>query len=257
VADGSSPNFSVGKNRAAILQQHSRASAKERRRASIAKRKHSTAGMRRLAASIATRTLRRRLACYALGDKVPDTGAAAFIAPSASIVGSVDVADDASVWYNCTIRGDVASISIGARTNVQDGTTIHVDSDALGGSGSTPTVIGADCTIGHMALLHACRLGDGAFVGMNATLMSHTTIEPGGMLAAGALLTAGKTIKSGELWGGAPAKFMRPLKPGEAAFILESARAYVGFARTHAAGIREMPSTDEAATAATGAPRWR
>ena len=214
--------------------------------------------MRRLAASIATRAPpRRRLACYALGDKVPDTAAAAFVAPSASIVGAVDVADDASVWYNCTIRGDVASISIGARTNVQDGTVIHVDSDALGGSGSTPTVIGADCTIGHMALLHACTLGDGAFVGMNATMMSHTTIEPGGMLAAGALLTAGKTIKSGELWGGAPASFMRPLRPGEAAFILESARAYVGFARTHAAGIRELPSTDEAATAAPGAPRWR
>ena len=224
----------------------------------IAKRTHSTAGIRRLAASIARRTPpRRRLACYALGDKVPDTAAAAFVAPSASIVGAVDVADDASVWYNCTIRGDVASISIGARTNVQDGSVIHVDSDALGGSGSTPTIIGADCTIGHMALLHACTLGDGAFVGMNATMMSHTTIESGGMLAAGALLTAGKTIKSGELWGGSPAKFMRPLKAGEAAFILESARAYVGFARTHAAGIRELPSTDEAATAATSAPRWR
>ena len=75
--------------------------------------------MRRLAASIARRTPpRRRLACYALGDKVPDTAAAAFVAPSASIVGAVDVADDASVWYNCTIRGDVASISIGERTNV-------------------------------------------------------------------------------------------------------------------------------------------
>ena len=228
--------------------------------------------MRRLAASISKRELppprrlasiakptlpRRRLACYALGAKVPDTAAAAFVAPSASIVGSVTVADDASVWYNCTIRGDVAAISIGPRTNVQDGTVIHVDSDALGGSGSTPTVIGADCTIGHMALLHACTLGDGAFVGMNATMMSHTTIEPGGMLAAGALLTAGKTVRRGELWGGSPAKFMRSLKPGEAAFILESARAYVGFARTHAEGLRELPSTDEAATAATSAPRWR
>ena len=226
-----------------------------RRLASIATR--ALPPPRRLA-SIAKRTLpRRRLACYALGDKVPDTAAAAFVAPSASIIGAVDVADDASVWYNCTIRGDVAAISIGPRTNVQDGTVIHVDSDALGGSGSTPTVIGADCTIGHMALLHACTLGDGAFVGMNATMMSHTTIEPGGMLAAGALLTAGKTVGSGELWGGSPAKFMRPLKPGEAAFILESARAYVGFARTHAAGIREMPSRDEAATAASSAPRWR
>ena len=124
--------------------------------------------MRRLAASI-SKTLppRRRLACYALGDKVPDTAAAAFIAPSASIIGAVDVAEDASVWYNCTIRGDVASISIGPRTNIQDNTVIHVDSDALGGSGSTPTIIGADCTIGHMALLHACTLGDGAFVGMS------------------------------------------------------------------------------------------
>ena len=93
--------------------------------------------MRRLAASISNALPpRRRLACYALGDKVPDTAAAAFIAPSASIIGAVDVAEDASVWYNCTIRGDVASISIGPRTNIQDNTVIHVDSDALGGSGS-------------------------------------------------------------------------------------------------------------------------
>ena len=279
MTDGSSLTFSVGKIALPPFIQptpcsHSRL-LKRRQAASIAKRANSTVGTRRLAASIAKRTNstvgmrrlaasisktlppRRRLACYALGDKVPDTAAAAFIAPSASIIGAVDVAEDASVWYNCTIRGDVASISIGPRTNIQDNTVIHVDSDALGGSGSTPTIIGADCTIGHMALLHACTLGDGAFVGMNATLMSHTTIEPGGMLAAGALLTAGKTVGRGELWGGAPAKFMRPLKPGEAAFILESARAYVGFARTHAAGIRELPSTDEAATAATSAPRWR
>ena len=208
--------------------------------------------MRRLTAAIAKRTTlppRRRLACYALGDQVPNTAAAAFVAPSARLVGSVDVAEDASVWYNCTVRGDVAAISIGARTNVQDGTVVHVDSDALGGRGATPTIIGADCTIGHMALLHACTLGDGAFVGMRATLMSHTTIEPGGMLAAGALLTTGKTVGRGELWGGSPAKFLRPLKPGEAAFILESARAYVGFARAHAAGLRELP------TAAPGAPR--
>ena len=250
MADGSSPTFSVGK---IALPPYSPPTLRAAAITAFSKE------MRRLAASIARRALppRRRLACYALGDKVPDTAAAAFVAPSASIIGAVDVADDASVWYNCTIRGDVAAISIGERTNIQDNTVIHVDSDALGGSGSTPTIIGADCTIGHMALLHACTLGDGAFVGMNATLMSHTTIEPGGMLAAGALLTAGKTVGSGELWGGAPAKFMRRLKPGEAAFILESARAYVGFARTHAAGIRELPSTDEAATAATSAPRWR
>jgi carbonic anhydrase/acetyltransferase-like protein (isoleucine patch superfamily) len=215
--------------------------------------------MRRLAARIASRTLRqrRRLACYALGDKVPDTRAAAFIAPSASIIGAVTLDEDASVWYNCTLRGDVASISIGARTNVQDGTVIHVDSDALGSKGSTPTVIGADCTIGHMALLHACTLGDGAFVGMNTTLMSHTTVESGGMVAAGALLTSGKTVGRGELWGGAPAKFMRTLTPGEAEFLLRSARAYVGFAQAHASGLRELPTRDEASTAATGAPRWR
>ena len=250
MADGSSPTFSVGK---IALPPYSPPTLRAAAITAFSKE------MRRLAASIARRALppRRRLACYALGDKVPDTAAAAFVAPSASIIGAVDVADDASVWYNCTIRGDVAAISIGERTNIQDNTVIHVDSDALGGSGSTPTIIGADCTIGHMALLHACTLGDGAFVGMNATMMSHTTIESGGMLAAGALLTAGKTVGRGELWGGAPAKFMRPLKPGEAAFILESARAYVGFARTHAAGIRELPTRDEAATAAPGAPRWR
>ena len=166
----------------------------------------------------------------------PDVAAAAFCATTASVVGDVALARDASVWYNCVLRGDGAAIRIGARSNIQDGTVVHVDSDRLGAKGSRPTIVGEDVTVGHMALLHACTLGDRSFVGMSATVMSHATMEEDSMLAAGSLLTGGKTVGAGELWGGRPAKFMRRLKPGEIDFIVESAAAYVDFARSHAPG---------------------
>ncbi len=140
---------------------------------------------------------------------VPRIATDAFIADGAQIIGDVDIASRANVWFNCVIRGDEHAVTIGANTNVQDGTVIHVHSQKQG------TYIGADLTIGHMSLLHACSLEDGAFCGMGGIVLDGAVIEGGGMLAAGAMLTPGKRIPHGELWAGRPARFARKLTADE------------------------------------------
>lgn len=151
----------------------------------------------------------------------------AFIAPSAVIIGDVEIGEDSNIWFGCVIRGDVNSIRIGARTNIQDGTVIHVTRE------TGPTQIGSGITIGHRALLHACTLKDDCFVGMGATLLDGATVESGGYLAAGALLTPNKTVPKGELWAGNPAKFFRPLKPEESEYIAFSAPHYVELSKKY------------------------
>ena len=145
----------------------------------------------------------------------------AFIAPGAVVIGDVEIGAETNVWFGCVIRGDVQSIRIGARTNIQDGTVIHVT------RGDGPTTIGAGITIGHRALLHACTLEDGCFIGMGATILDKATVKTGGMLAAGAVLTPGKTVPYGELWAGNPAKLMRPMHQQEIDFIAISENNYV------------------------------
>ena len=172
----------------------------------------------------------------ALGDSAPDIADTAFVAPGTQVIGDVALADEASVWYNCVVRADVNRIRIGARTNIQDGTVIHCDS-ADGDHPGYPTLIGEDCLVGHMVLLHGCILHDRAFVGMGAIVLNGAVIESDGMLAAGAMLTSGKTIKSGELWGGRPAKFMRNLTPEEIAGNQVGVRNYVANAKRHAASV--------------------
>lgn len=128
----------------------------------------------------------------------------AFVAPGTSLIGDVSMAEGSSVWFNCVLRGDVASITIGARTNIQDGTVVHVDP-------GLPVTIGADAVVGHLAIIHGCTIEDDSFVGMGAIVMSGATIARGGMLAAGSLLPGGKTVGPDELWAGRPAKFVRML----------------------------------------------
>lgn len=135
----------------------------------------------------------------------PRVAADAFIAPGAVLIGDVEIGPGASIWFGCVLRGDVGPIRVGARTNIQDGTVVHVDSRTY------PTTIGADVTIGHSALIHACILEDGAFVGMRATVMDGAVVEGGAMVAAGALVTPGKRLRKGELWAGSPAKMWRQL----------------------------------------------
>jgi carbonic anhydrase/acetyltransferase-like protein (isoleucine patch superfamily) len=150
----------------------------------------------------------------------PTIDTTAFIAPTAIIVGDVIIGANSSVWFQSVLRGDVASIRIGNRTNIQDGTVIHVSRN--GGD----SIIGDDVTIGHKVILHACTLQNKSFVGMGAIILDGAVIETGGMLAAGSLLTSGKIIKAGELWAGSPAKFFRNLTEKEAQFISTSADNY-------------------------------
>lgn len=172
-----------------------------------------------------------------IGGHNPDIAPSAFIAPGSRIIGDVVIGPDASIWYNCVLRGDVSHIHIGARSNVQDGSVIHCDSDR-DGKPAFPTVIGEDCLIGHMVMLHGCTLHDRAFVGLGATVMNGAVIESDGMLAAGGLLTPGKRIGSGQLWAGRPAKYLRDLTPEEIADNRSGVTHYVENGREHAAALK-------------------
>jgi carbonic anhydrase/acetyltransferase-like protein (isoleucine patch superfamily) len=148
----------------------------------------------------------------------------AFIAAGAVVIGDVHIGAFTNVWFGCVIRGDVNHIRIGERTNIQDGTVIHVTRK------TGPTSIGSGITIGHQALLHACTIENDSFIGMGATVMDFAVVERGAFVAAGALVTPKKRVPSGEMWAGNPAKFFRPVSAEEAAFIPVSAQHYVNLA---------------------------
>jgi carbonic anhydrase/acetyltransferase-like protein (isoleucine patch superfamily) len=162
----------------------------------------------------------------------PNIHESAFIAPTASIIGDVEIGADSNIWYNCVLRGDVNDIKIGARTNIQDGTVIHVTTDFSG------TYVGDDVTVGHSAILHACRIENHGFVGMQALVMDGAVVESYAMLAAGALLSPGKRVPTGQLWAGRPAKYMRELKPEEIDYIKWSAPHYAELGREHKKNIK-------------------
>jgi carbonic anhydrase/acetyltransferase-like protein (isoleucine patch superfamily) len=153
--------------------------------------------------------------------KRPLIAADSFIAPSADIIGDVEIGSQVGIWFGCVLRGDVAEIRVGDRTNIQDGTVIHVTRNGH------PTLIGSGVTIGHQALLHACKLEDSCFVGMGATIMDDVIVESGAMVAAGALVTPGKVVKKGQIWAGNPAKPFRDLTEAELAFIKISEQNYM------------------------------
>ena len=143
--------------------------------------------------------------------------------------GRVSGGPGSSIWLGCQLRGDVNIIRIGEKVNLQDGSVIHVSSKGQG------TLVGDRCTIGHMVLLHDCILEDDSFVGMNACVMDGAVVESYGMVAAGALVTPGKRIPTGELWGGRPAKFMRRLTDAEHAEIDRLANLYFDLSRDYLA----------------------
>lgn len=160
-------------------------------------------------------------------DKRPRVDPAAWVAPTAAIVGDVTLAAGANIWFGCTLRGDVSFITVGENSNVQDGTVVHVS------TGKPGTRIGANVTVGHMALIHACVLEDGCFVGMKACISDGAVVESGAMVAAGALVTPGKRVKTGQLWAGAPARFVRELTDAERAYIAEIPLRYVAHAEEY------------------------
>lgn len=176
-----------------------------------------------------------------INGKYPVIHESAFVAPGTIIVGDVEIGPEASIWYNCVIRADCNHVRIGARTNVQDGTVIHCDSPKPGRPDGFPTLIGDDVLIGHMVMIHGCTLQDRAFVGMGSIVMDGCVIEGDAMLAAGAMLTQGKHIPSGQMWQGRPAKYARDLGQEEIAGMRAGVDGYVINARLHKAALMAAP----------------
>lgn len=159
---------------------------------------------------------------YRLGSLVPQIAGDAWIAPSAAVIGDVAIGAGSSVWFGAVLRGDINRIRVGARSNIQDNAVLHVASGPEFGC-----IVGDDVTIGHAAIIHACELRHGAFVGMGATVLNGAVIEPGGVLGAGALLTGGKRVGPDELWAGTPARFVRVLSAEQRAEFTFMTERYV------------------------------
>lgn len=160
-------------------------------------------------------------------NKQPQIRARAWVHVSAAVIGDVILGEDSSVWPQAVIRGDVNSISIGDRTNIQDGSIIHVTHQSEYHPEGFPTILGNDITIGHKVILHGCTIGDCCLIGMNSCVMDGVVIEPNVMVAAGSLVTPNKTLQSGYLWMGSPARCIRPLTEAELEHLAYSARHYV------------------------------
>ncbi|MBO6793601.1 MAG: gamma carbonic anhydrase family protein [Balneolaceae bacterium] len=159
--------------------------------------------------------------------KSPDIHSTAFVADSAEIIGDVTMAEESSAWFNVTIRGDVNKITIGKRSNVQDNVCIHVMNQ------TGPTIIGDEVTIGHGAVVHGCTINDRVLIGMNATILDKAVVESDVIIAAGTLVPPNKTLESGYLYMGSPAKAARKLSADEIASIKKYSQNYVKYSRAY------------------------
>jgi carbonic anhydrase/acetyltransferase-like protein (isoleucine patch superfamily) len=161
---------------------------------------------------------------------LPTIDPSAFIAPGAHIVGNVTIGRESSVWFNAVIRGDINSISIGDRSNVQDNCVLHVINNEY------PLTIGSGVTVGHGAILHACAIGDGCLIGMGALVIDGAVVGNNSLVAAGSLVKMRQVIPEGVLAAGSPAKIIRPLSPEEIAAMRQTALNYVGYTKGYALG---------------------
>ncbi|MEN2785228.1 gamma carbonic anhydrase family protein [Sphingomonas qilianensis] len=170
---------------------------------------------------------------YELNDQRPQLAAGVWIAPSADLIGDVHLAEHANVWFGAVIRADNTPILVGPRSNIQEGAMCHSDPGA-------PLTIGADCTIGHHAILHGCTIEDRVLIGMGAIILNRAVISAGSIVGAGALVTEGKTFPPGSLIVGSPARVMRPLDDAAQAMLLVSAQHYVAKAQACATGLKRI-----------------
>ena len=157
----------------------------------------------------------------------PRLGARSYVDPAAVLVGDVELGDDASLWPCAVVRGDVHHVRIGARTNVQDGAVIHVTHAGPYTDAGFPTIIGADVTIGHAAVIHACTIEDACLIGMHATVLDGAVVRRHGFVAAGAVIPPGQVGGERELWVGNPARKLRELADRAVEQLYYSAAHYV------------------------------
>lgn len=157
----------------------------------------------------------------------PTIAANVYVDQSSVIAGDVELAEDVSIWPLVAARGDVNIIRIGARTNIQDGTVLHVTRKGEHNVDGFPLIIGEDVTVGHKCMLHGCTLGNRILVGMGAIIMDGVVVQDDVFIGAGSLIPPNKTLESGYLYVGNPAKQARPLKESEIAFLKQSALNYV------------------------------
>jgi len=170
---------------------------------------------------------------YAIAGQAPQIADDAWVAPSADLIGDVQLASLSSIWFGAAVRGDNTPILIGARSNVQEGAVLHSDPGA-------PLTIGEDCTIGHKAILHGCTLGNRVLVGMGAVILNRAVIGDDCLIGAGALVTEGKQFPAGHLILGSPARAVRPLDDMAKAMLKASAALYAAKQREYAAGLTRV-----------------
>jgi len=163
-------------------------------------------------------------------DQTPRLGRDVYIHPSATVIGDVELGDEASVWPNVVIRGDVNRIRIGARSNIQDGSILHVSHRRASDPEGAPVFIGRDVSVGHAVILHGCAVGDECLVGMGCLVMDKAVLEPRVLLGAGSLVPEGRVLKSGWLYLGRPARAVRELAAEELDYFAYLAANYVRLA---------------------------
>ena len=173
------------------------------------------------------------MAVYSLDGEAPDVEPSAWIAPNAQVIGKVRLQAEASIWFGAVLRGDNELIDIGARSNIQENTVMHTDM-------GFPLTVGADCTIGHAAILHGCVLEDGVLIGMGSTVLNGARIGEGSLVGANALITEGKTFPPRSLIVGAPAVVKRELSEQEVQRLRASAMHYAANAARFRKGLKAV-----------------
>lgn len=173
----------------------------------------------------------------------PQIADSAYVDDMAVVIGDVHIGEDSSVWPMCVIRGDIHHIRIGKRSNIQDGSVLHVTHDSEYKPGGSPLIIGDDVTVGHSVTLHACTIGGNSLIGMGSVVLDDAVIEDYALIGAGSLVNPGKHIEGGYLWYGRPVRRVRKLTEKEKAYLEYSAQHYVKLQRRHQTGLSELGST--------------
>jgi carbonic anhydrase/acetyltransferase-like protein (isoleucine patch superfamily) len=176
---------------------------------------------------------RNGMALYQLDDIAPHIASSAWVADSAQVIGNVELAEDASVWFGCVLRGDGERLSIGRGSNVQDGCVVHADP-------GFPVTLGENVSIGHQVMLHGCTVGDGSLIGIQSVVLNGAKIGKNCLVGAGSLVTEGKEFPDGSMIMGSPAKVVRQLTPEQIEGLQRSAKHYVGNARRFKAGLKKI-----------------